>query len=467
MSVQAIKKITKEDIQKLNNENAIYKTKNDMDNGNSTNINIDFFGDGQDIYIDDQGRIIEKQGNDTQVYMGWADKNKLDNKQVNINSAYDYFNAFPEKNNNNLVSGKLNKPSGNTFNSNNTISDIKVYKAPIEVDRSAVDGNKVNSFQKALDNVAKNINETFNFDKTRVYDAPIEVDRSAIDNKTRVYDAPIQVDRSAIDNKSNNTITNFHDAINTIRTNIDENYNSTRVYSAPIEVDKSAIDNKTRVYEAPIEVDRSAIDNIPKTNTNTTIPQKNEDIKPIEKQNIEPIKKEEVKPEPIKESMPVEAEQPITNETENIETMDNIEETPTIDQTFMEPTYEETYEDKYTIQAKNVLQGINEIRRSNGLPDLIWSESLKQAATIRATEASQMWSHTRPNGQQYNSVSDEVKGENLAKNYPDANTTIEAWMNSDSHRANLLDKDLRTVGIAVIETENGEIYYAADFGENI
>ena len=465
MAIEGIRKITKEDIQKLNENNAIYKTRNDMENGNSTNINIDFFSDGQDIYIDSQGRIVEKQDNNKEVYMGWADKNKLNNK-VNINSAYDYYEKFPEKNNNNLVNEKLNKNSGNTFNSN--ISNIKVYDAPIEVDRSAIDNKKeeksVNSFADALKNVDNYITAKINdnTNKTRVYDAPIEVDRSAIDNKTRVYDAPIEVDRSAIDNKKeeqekNN---NFQNSLHNIEKYVSdkiENYKSrVKVYDAPIEVDRSAIDKKTVVYDAPIEVDRSAID---KKETPTT--QKTE--KPIENIKITPIK-EEVKNEEVKKEEVID-NQPKENveEIENIETFaDNQEE-----QIVPETTSDSGYEDKYTILAKDTLEGINEKRREYGLPDLIWDDELVQAASIRAAEASQMWSHTRPNGQQYNSVSDAVMGENLAKNYPDAATTIEAWMNSESHRANILDKDLRTVGIAVVETDDGQIFYAADFGEKI
>ena len=40
-------------------------------------------------------------------------------------------------------------------------------------------------------------------------------------------------------------------------------------------------------------------------------------------------------------------------------------------------------------------------------------------------------------------------------------------MNSDRHRANLLDKDLKSIGISIIDTEDGQNFFAADFGETI
>ena len=120
MAIQSIQKITKNDIERLNKQNAIFKSKSDIENGNSTNINTAYFGDNGDIYLDNEGRIFEKQNDGSEVYMGWADQSKLKKDQPRINSAYDYFDKFPDQNNNELVNGKLNKQSGNTFSNNST-----------------------------------------------------------------------------------------------------------------------------------------------------------------------------------------------------------------------------------------------------------------------------------------------------------------------------------------------------------
>ena len=397
MSVDGIKKITIEDIEKLNENNAIYKSKDDKLNGNSTTINTSFFGDNGEIYLDDEGRIIEKLNNGQEVYMGWADKDKLNNNQVHINSAYDYFEKFPEKNNGNLVNGRLNKPSGNTFNK--TITNIEVNDTPIIVDRSAIDNNNKKdslTFQEALNNVTAGIYDFFKGDdsQTKVSKSEIEVDRSAIDNNMNVFASPIVVDRSAIDK---------------IENNIDE-------------------EKTTEKHENNISVGEQNFENVP------------EEVADNDIEDIENFSNEE-------------------NDT--YETVDIDDITPE------ETANNNVVDENFTVFAQNALEEMNQKRREYGLPDLIWSSELAQAAIIRATEASQNWSHTRPNGEQYNTVSDQVMGENLAKNYPDAFSTVEAWMNSDSHRANILDKDLRTVGIAMIETADGQNFCAADFSEYI
>ena len=42
-----------------------------------------------------------------------------------------------------------------------------------------------------------------------------------------------------------------------------------------------------------------------------------------------------------------------------------------------------------------------------------------------------------------------TSGENLAKNYTDSNSTVQAWMNSTTHRNNILNKDFEETGIAL------------------
>jgi hypothetical protein len=44
-----------------------------------------------------------------------------------------------------------------------------------------------------------------------------------------------------------------------------------------------------------------------------------------------------------------------------------------------------------------------------------------------------------------------VAGENLAKNYPNADATVAAWMASTTHRENILNKAYTDVGFAVVD----------------
>lgn len=114
-------------------------------------------------------------------------------------------------------------------------------------------------------------------------------------------------------------------------------------------------------------------------------------------------------------------------------------------------------------EAKKVLSLVNEYRKANGLNELVWDESLASAAKTRAAEASICWSHTRPNGTNWYTVSDLVKGENLAKGYATAEETFNAWLASDGHRENILWPEFNTVYVAYFEAENGW-FWAQEFG---
>lgn len=114
--------------------------------------------------------------------------------------------------------------------------------------------------------------------------------------------------------------------------------------------------------------------------------------------------------------------------------------------------------------ARAAFDGVNAQRAAAGLPALKWNSGLEQASAVRAVEASQVWSHNRPDGSEYWTVnSNLVYGENLAKGYSDANEAVNAWMNSPSHRDNILFSDFRTGAIA-IHIANGQWCWANEFG---
>lgn len=114
-------------------------------------------------------------------------------------------------------------------------------------------------------------------------------------------------------------------------------------------------------------------------------------------------------------------------------------------------------------EAKKMLSLVNAYRKEHGLGEVKWDESLAQATKTRAAEASICWSHTRPNGSKWYTVSNLVKGENLAKGYSTAEETFNAWLASDSHRENILWGDFETMYVAYFEAENGW-FWAQEFG---
>lgn len=92
-----------------------------------------------------------------------------------------------------------------------------------------------------------------------------------------------------------------------------------------------------------------------------------------------------------------------------------------------------------------ILELVNIERQKAGLGSLEYYYSGQSAADIRAAEIIESFSHTRPDGSSCFTVFDEFNinyrsvGENIAYGYPTPEAVVEGWMNSDGHRANILN----------------------------
>ena len=116
-------------------------------------------------------------------------------------------------------------------------------------------------------------------------------------------------------------------------------------------------------------------------------------------------------------------------------------------------------------KAREAFELANQQRIAVGLPAYVWSNELAIAAQVRAKEIVTTFSHTRPDGSSYWTVNSQlVYGENLARGYNSAASAVDGWMNSPTHRANILDTTLVTVGIAIYEDASGKLYWAQEFG---
>ena len=118
--------------------------------------------------------------------------------------------------------------------------------------------------------------------------------------------------------------------------------------------------------------------------------------------------------------------------------------------------------------ASKVLAIINEERAKNGLGALTTTTALNNAATKRAKEIVSKFSHTRPDGTsgvtvlgEYN-ISYRAWGENIAYGQRSAEAVMDAWMNSDGHRKNILNSNFGKVGIGCYE-QNGILYWTQVF----
>lgn len=89
---------------------------------------------------------------------------------------------------------------------------------------------------------------------------------------------------------------------------------------------------------------------------------------------------------------------------------------------------------------------VNAERAKAGKQPFITSETLRSSACAKADHmlAQDYWAHTSPDGVTPWTFIEQAgyryttAGENLAKSYPDDASLIDAWMNSPSHRENVL-----------------------------
>ena len=86
-------------------------------------------------------------------------------------------------------------------------------------------------------------------------------------------------------------------------------------------------------------------------------------------------------------------------------------------------------------------------------------------AQTRAEEITENFSHTRPNGQNYWTALGEAGipyypgGENISAGRESAAATMEGWMNSTGHRANILREGIGGVGIGYVQSSSGYGHY--------
>lgn len=111
------------------------------------------------------------------------------------------------------------------------------------------------------------------------------------------------------------------------------------------------------------------------------------------------------------------------------------------------------------VSITELLNSTNDVRKDNGLGELVSNDKLNQAAQLKAQNMfnEQYWAHTSPSGTEpWKWVTEagyaySAAGENLAKNYPNAEATVEAWLGSETHRANVLNGRYEDVGFAVLD----------------
>ena len=128
------------------------------------------------------------------------------------------------------------------------------------------------------------------------------------------------------------------------------------------------------------------------------------------------------------------------------------------------------------VSDSGLLEETNEMRTREGLQPLTFDNALDQSAQAKADDMKKRdyWSHATPDGQQpwefISNYSYAKAAENLAYGFNSSHTTVAGWMNSQAHRANIMDADLQDVGFGIVNVPdyqgNGpETLIVAFYGE--
>lgn len=132
------------------------------------------------------------------------------------------------------------------------------------------------------------------------------------------------------------------------------------------------------------------------------------------------------------------------------------------------------------MSVQGLLQYTNAQRASNGLGPLTINSKLNTSAQAKANNmvSRDYWAHNTPDGDEPWVFIDatgyqyQKAGENLAYGFSNSEATVIGWMNSPTHRANILDQTYSEVGFGFLNADNfvttgQETVVVAHYGEPI
>lgn len=118
--------------------------------------------------------------------------------------------------------------------------------------------------------------------------------------------------------------------------------------------------------------------------------------------------------------------------------------------------------------ADRVIELVNIERAKEGLKPLKKDDTLTGLSDIRAKETVTLFEHKRPNGTKWstilkeNNVSYTNAAENIASGYSTPEDVVNAWMNSEGHRASIMSKTYEKIGVSCYIDNNSEYKYYWD-----
>jgi len=112
-------------------------------------------------------------------------------------------------------------------------------------------------------------------------------------------------------------------------------------------------------------------------------------------------------------------------------------------------------------EINQVVYLVNCEREKYGLPPLIWDLNITKAALKRSEEIVDVFSHTRPNGEDCFTIFKEfgidymAAGENIAIGQKTPEKVVKGWMESPGHRENILSGNFGRIGVGAVKVQQG------------
>lgn len=116
------------------------------------------------------------------------------------------------------------------------------------------------------------------------------------------------------------------------------------------------------------------------------------------------------------------------------------------------------------VDPDKIIELTNEERAKNNILPLVPSSTLTLVALNKARDLLEKnyFAHTNPEGKEFYEWIEEMGyrynyvGENLAMNFVTNEGAIEAWMKSEKHRQNILEKRFKEIGVAKLTGKMGD-----------
>ncbi len=118
-----------------------------------------------------------------------------------------------------------------------------------------------------------------------------------------------------------------------------------------------------------------------------------------------------------------------------------------------------------------VAQLVNKERSTRGLPLLKLSEEVSNVARVKSEDMrdSKYFDHNSPKyGSPFQMMKEfgiqyRTAGENIAKGQKTPESVMNAWMNSEGHRKNILSPNFREIGVGFVKDNYGTTYWTQQF----